>query len=283
MSTAADSVLVLTSYQQRPRLSGARRVAVSFAASALTRTVLSPLDVLKALVQASPVPLSPAAAARALYASDGVAGFWRGHSAGVAKLLPQIALKYAAFGAIERCSGPLRGARRALAGAAASAAAQLATHPFDVLRARAIADPHRYSGVVRGLAQIAREEGAAGLFRGASTLIGALPYEAVHYAALSALRRAFDGSSPLRECALSTAASLASQTVAYPFDVVRRRLILSADPGVGMVSMFREIVAHEGAKGLYRGIGLSLARAAPYAALQYALIGSLRRAVAVRR
>jgi solute carrier family 25 (adenine nucleotide translocator) protein 4/5/6/31 len=64
--------------------------------------------------------------------------------------------------------------------------------------------------------------------------------------------------------AVAQMVTIVASTVHYPFDSVRRRLMMQADNPVrrygGSYDCFRQVVTHEGVRGLYHGLGTSYVR-----------------------
>jgi pyridoxal/pyridoxine/pyridoxamine kinase len=72
---------------------------------------------------------------------------------------------------------------------------------------------------------------------------------------------------------MGTTASFTGQLIAYPLQLVRTRLQNSGVGGLphytGMGHVFREVLARDGPKGLYRGIGANFAKGIPAVAIGY--------------
>jgi hypothetical protein len=142
------------------------------------------------------------------------------------------------------------------------------------------------------LRSVAAREGVASLWRGnAVTIIHRLPYSAVNFWAYERLTEAWlaaagdgddggDGgwlasarADTVRRLACGGAAGMAACALAYPLDLVRTRLAASGAaagetrPSVG--ATLAAIVRREGARGLYRGLGATLAQVGPSLALNY--------------
>jgi solute carrier family 25 thiamine pyrophosphate transporter 19 len=106
-----------------------------------------------------------------------------------------------------------------------------------------------------------------------------VPYTAVQFLALQQARalEARLGASPARTHALAFAngalAGAAGTVASYPFDLLRTTLAAQGEPRVyaGMADAARGIVGAGGARGLYRGLGVTLLEIMPYAALQFGL------------
>jgi hypothetical protein len=75
--------------------------------------------------------------------------------------------------------------------------------------------------------------------------------------------------------ASGASAGIVQGTLTFPLDLVKTRLALAKDMGVkydGMVHCFKHTYATEGARGWYKGFGLSLFVVAPYVAIQVTVL-----------
>lgn len=194
---------------------------------------------------------------------------------------------------LRRAAGPehpLPGALESfLAGAAAGAAATAATYPLDLLRTRFAAQgsgaDRVYPSLRRALATIRRDEGARGFFRGLGPALGQIvPFMGLFFAVYEALRAPLGALAPLPlgggEALAGTAAGVLAKTGVFPLDTVRKRIQVQGptrgryvhknipDYGrLGTLGTMRTILRREGARGLYRGLTVSLFKAAPASAI----------------
>ena len=139
---------------------------------------------------------------------------------------------------------------------------------------------------------VLRSDGIRGLYRGFGTvLFGAIPARVVYLAALESTKSGL-GTSLQRYTTLPDpviassasfvaggAASMAGQLVIVPVDVVSQRLMIMNHhtPADGRrpngVRLARQIVGKEGVRGLYRGLGASIATFAPSSAIWWSAYG----------
>ena len=182
----------------------------------------------------------------------------------------------------DRVPGP---AAHFLAGAGAGTVATTLTYPLDLLRTRFAAQgaTRVYASLRRGVADIWRAEGPRGFFHGLGAGVAQIvPNMGLFFGAYEALRpalraRRLPGGGG--DALAGVAASVAAKTGAFPLDLVRKRLQVQgpmrarfaggAVPayGRGAWRTARAIVGREGWRGLYRGLGVSLAKAAPASAV----------------
>jgi len=170
-------------------------------------------------------------------------------------------------------------------GALAGAAATLVTYPFDLLRTRFAAQGPAavYTSVYGGLRAILSEEGGSGLFRGAGAAVGQImPYMGLFFSSYELLHPIMADqylSLGTGDAVAGAIASTFSKAGVFPLDLVRRRLQVQGprrelfvggmvpEYNRGVWSTGRSIVAREGWRGLYRGLVISLMKAAPASAV----------------
>lgn len=285
----------------------------SFAAAAATVSV--PAASSSAAARASSSTL--ARTVRDLYKLDGVRAFWRGNTAGCCRLGPYAGAKFYLFDSLQAkllANNELDKApshvQRAMCGALAGLMATMITYPLEVVRTRMISQAltpqaahQQIRGVVQGVRLILYHEGLRGLYKGGcSAIVGAIPFEGVQFGCYEYLKsvsqrhqwpayRWPEGKTELDGVDYFVCGSIAgaiAQTVAYPFDTVKKRLQnQSAAPRVrargyatkavapnatyyrGMVDCFQKVIRDEGFVALYRGTVPNLARIVPYAAVMF--------------
>lgn len=173
-----------------------------------------------------------------------------------------------------------------VSGAAAGAAATTATYPLDLLRTRFAAQGNErvYSSIAASVKQIAQQEGPTGFFRGLGAGVSQIvPYMGLFFASYEGLKPLV-AESPLplpfgaSDAAAGVIASVLSKTAVYPLDTTRKRLQVQGPMLTryvhgnipeysGVVSTVLRIWRQEGRRGLYRGLTVSLIKAAPASAV----------------
>ncbi|XP_047310665.1 solute carrier family 25 member 44 [Impatiens glandulifera] len=171
----------------------------------------------------------------------------------------------------------------------------VALYPVSVIKTRLqvsskdAAEKTAFS-VIRG---ILKTDGIPGLYRGFGTVItGAVPTRIIFLTALETTKiAAFNLVKPFKlseptEAAIANGmagmtASLCSQTLFVPIDVVSQRLMVQGYSGHakynGGIDVVRQIIKSEGVRGLYRGFSLSVLTYAPSSAVWWASYGSSQR------
>jgi len=127
--------------------------------------------------------------------------------------------------------------------------------------------------------KIMREEGGVrGLYRGlVTTAVGVAPYVGINFAAYEFLRGVITPpgkNSVVRKLSCGALAGTVSQTLTYPFDVLRRKMQVTGMKGgavkySGALDALRSILRVEGVAGLYRGLWPNLLKVAPSIATSF--------------
>lgn len=128
-------------------------------------------------------------------------------------------------------------------------------------------------------AKIMREEGGVrALYRGlVTTAFGVAPYVGINFAAYEALRGVITPpgkSNVWRKLSCGALAGSISQTLTYPFDVLRRKMQVTGMKGGaakynGALHALSVILKTEGVRGLYRGLWPNLLKVAPSIATSF--------------
>lgn len=232
---------------------------------------------------------------KTILANEGIRGLWKGNVPAELMYISYSAVQFTTYRSttqfLRRIVGPEQKIPGALesfvAGASAGAVATAATYPLDLLRTRFAAQGNEdrvYTSLARAVADIQRDEGMRGFFRGLSPALGQIvPFMGMFFAVYESLRH------PLKDLDLpfgggealaGTAASVIAKTGVFPLDTVRKRIQVQGptrgryvhknipDYGrLGTIGTLRTILTREGTRGLYRGLTVSLFKAAPASAI----------------
>lgn len=171
-----------------------------------------------------------------------------------------------------------------LSGASAGAAATSLTYPLDLLRTRFAAQGRDriYLNLRSSVLDIARTEGFKGFFQGLSPAVGqVVPYMGLFFSIYEVLRPSLaDVSLPLGsgDAFSGILSGVLAKSGVFPLDLIRKRLQVQGPMRAryaggsipvykGVLATGRVIVAREGWRGLYRGLGISLIKSAPASAV----------------
>ncbi|KAM4123207.1 hypothetical protein ACB094_01G142900 [Castanea mollissima] len=287
-------------------------------AGGVSRSAVAPLERLKILLQVqNPHSIKYNGTIQGLkyiWRTEGIRGMFKGNGTNCARIVPNSAVKF--FSYEQASSGILWLYRqqsgneeanltpllRLGAGACAGIIAMSATYPMDMVRGRLTVQtensPRQYRGIFHALSTVFREEGPRALYRGwLPSVIGVIPYVGLNFAVYESLKDWLIQTKPFglaenselsvtTRLACGAAAGTVGQTVAYPLDVIRRRMqmvgwkdassVLTADGKsktpleyTGMVDAFRKTVRHEGFGALYKGLVPNSVKVVPSIAIAF--------------
>ncbi|KAL4877928.1 mitochondrial carrier domain-containing protein [Aspergillus karnatakaensis] len=300
-ATAKGTFLEKSSLLSRTTTSLAEPVTAAFfaggVAGAVSRTIVSPLERLKILLQIQTVgreeyKLSIWQALKKIGKEEGWRGFLRGNGTNCIRIIPYSAVQFGSYNFYKRFAEPSPGAeltpiRRLLCGAAAGISSCIVTYPLDIVRTRLSIQSASFAalkreqageklpGMFTTMALIYKNEGGfLALYRGLiPTVAGVAPYVGLNFMTYESVRKYLtpEGEttpSALRKLLAGAISGGIAQTFTYPFDVLRRRFQINTMSNMGYqyASIFdavKVIVAEEGARGLFKGITPNLLKVAP--------------------
>ena len=165
----------------------------------------------------------------------------------------------------------------------------------------------QYRGIAHAARTIAAEEGVVALWRGwLPSVIGVVPYVGLNFAVYETLKDLLLQFKGLRDerqlgvverLACGACAGTTGQTVAYPLDVVRRRMQMSGWDGAGalhgdgkghavayrgMTDCFRRTVSEEGVRALFKGLWPNYIKVVPSIAIAFVSYEQLKEAMGVQ-
>ncbi|GAA5896925.1 uncharacterized protein JCM6883_007057 [Sporobolomyces salmoneus] len=272
-------------------------------AGAASRTVVSPLERLKIILQVQGSSAQYKGVIHGLtkmWKEEGLRGYMAGNGINVIRIAPYSAVQFSSYeffksGLISTSSDhKMDTPRRLFAGALAGMAAVVSTYPLDLVRSRLSVESAslgmkegrrdgKSTGIWKMTLKVYREEGGIrALYRGlVPTSMGVAPYCAFNFASYELLKQQWTrltGNEPHTpgNLACGAIAGAFSQTMTYPMDLLRRRMQmvgLKSDAlgyqYTGSWNAIKTIVQREGLKGLYRGIVPNLCKCAPAMSVQF--------------
>ncbi|KAJ9681262.1 hypothetical protein PVL29_020238 [Vitis rotundifolia] len=298
-------------------LSIAKSLTAGGVAGGVSRTAVAPLERLKILLQVqNPHNIKYNGTIQGLkyiWKTEGFRGLFKGNGTNCARIVPNSAVKFFSY---EQASkgilylyqqqtgndAQLTPLLRLGAGACAGIIAMSATYPMDMVRGRLTVQtensPYQYRGMFHALSTVLRQEGPRALYKGwLPSVIGVVPYVGLNFAVYESLKdwliksKAFglvhdNELGVTTRLACGAAAGTVGQTVAYPLDVIRRRMqmigwkdaasIVTGEGRskapieyTGMVDAFRQTVRHEGIGALYKGLVPNSVKVVPSIALAF--------------
>ncbi|KAL5046225.1 hypothetical protein BDW71DRAFT_207588 [Aspergillus fruticulosus] len=216
--------------------------------------------------------------------AEGVVSLWRGNTANVIRYFPTQALNFAfrdTYKSMFSYKKDRDGYAKWMAGNLASggmagATSLLFVYSLDYARTRLANDAkstkgggeRQFNGLIDVYKKTLASDGIVGLYRGfGPSVLGIVVYRGLYFGMYDSLKPvvltgALEGSflvSFLLGWGVTTGAGIAS----YPLDTVRRRMMMTSGEAVKYSSSFdafRQIVAREGVKSLFKGAGANILR-----------------------
>jgi len=215
---------------------------------------------------------------RRVYAEQGLAAFWRGNLVNCLRYAPQQGSALAfndflnnAFPVYNSNTDFWKGFGVKLTSGVAGALANTICYPFDFARTRLASDlakgKPQFKGIADCILTTVRNQGLTGLYTGWTvTCMGAFVYRAGQ---LGCFKQIQDMNPWQKDKGtLGAVSSFCAVTVArtvvmpfnYPFDTVRRRMMLQSEKSLadrvykGSIDCFNQVLQKEGLKGMYKGM-----------------------------
>ncbi|GAV76878.1 Mito_carr domain-containing protein [Cephalotus follicularis] len=172
-----------------------------------------------------------------------------------------------------------------IAGSIAGCTEHLAMFPVDTLKTRMQAlggaGPARPTGVHQALTSILKLEGPAVLYRGIGAMgLGAGPAHAVYFSVYETCKEYLSGGDPNNSVAHAVSgvcATVTSDAVLTPMDVVKQRLQLKSSPYKGVVDCVRRVMVEEGVGAFYVSYRTTVVMNAPFTAVHFATYEAAKR------
>ncbi|XP_019636224.1 PREDICTED: ADP,ATP carrier protein-like [Branchiostoma belcheri] len=205
---------------------------------------------------------------------QGVASLWRGNLANVIRYFPTQALNFAFkdtykkvfLGGVDKNTQFWRYFAGNLAsGGAAGATSLCFVYPLDFARTRLAADvggggKREFNGLGDCLKKIYRADGMYGLYRGFGVSVqGIIVYRAAYFGCFDTAKGMVpaDYNNFFVTWAIAQGVTTASGVISYPFDTVRRRMMMQSGRKEllykNTIDCWRKIIQQEGANALFKG------------------------------
>lgn len=251
--------------------------------AAVSKTVVAPLERVKILLQIQDaskfIPKDQQYKGMVdcfsrVHKEQGFLSFWRGNVVNVVRYFPTQALNFAFKDTYKKIfmDGLDKNkdfwkffAGNLAAGGAAGATSLSIVYPLDFARTRLGADVGKGAGdrEFKGLFDcITKSYKADGVVRGLypgflSSVQGIIIYRAMYFGLYDTAKEQFDKPSFLTKFAIAQSVATVSVTLSYPFDTVRRRLMMMSGEGEkmykGTADCWKKIARDEGLKAFYKG------------------------------
>ncbi|KAK9290009.1 hypothetical protein L1049_008172 [Liquidambar formosana] len=172
-----------------------------------------------------------------------------------------------------------------IAGSVAGSVEHMAMFPVDTLKTRmqAIGScPAAHSaGLRQSLRSILKLEGPSGLYRGIAAMgLGAGPAHAVYFSVYELCKEFFSAGNPNNSAAHALSgvfATVASDAVITPMDMVKQRLQLESSPYKGVGNCVKRVLVEEGIGAFYASYRTTVVMNAPFTAIHFATYEAAKR------
>ncbi|RDW71416.1 hypothetical protein BP6252_07979 [Coleophoma cylindrospora] len=256
-----------------------------------THSLSDPLSHDPTKLQGSPIYKGTLPTIKRIFREEGITGLWKGNVPAELMYVSYSAIQFTTYRTVsmglQKAFEDHRlpaAAESFIAGASAGAVATTATYPLDLLRTRFAAQGTEkvYKSLRASIREIAVNEGPRGFFQGLGAGVGQIiPYMGMFFATYETLRLQI-GNLELPfgsgEATAGVIASVIAKTGVFPFDLVRKRLQVQGPTRQryvhrnipeykGVFKTMQSIIKNEGKRGLYRGLTVSLFKAAPASAV----------------
>lgn len=293
-SAAATPFFIPAAKEEKTAMSFALDLAAGGTAGALSKTVVAPIERVKLLLQTQdsnpkiksgeiPRYTGIVNCFARVSAEQGIASFWRGNLANVIRYFPTQAFNFAFKDTIKGLFpkySPKEDFWRFFltnlaSGGLAGAGSLLIVYPLDFARTRLAADvgankAREFTGLVDCLTKTMARGGPMAMYQGFGVSVqGIIVYRGAYFGlydtAKGVLFKNEKKASFVAKWAVAQAVTAMAGVLSYPFDTVRRRLMMQAGGErqySGTIDCWRKIAANEGPRAFFKGAWSNVIRGA---------------------
>lgn len=172
-----------------------------------------------------------------------------------------------------------------ISGSVAGSVEHMAMFPVDTLKTRmqvlGASFPVQSVGVRQAFNSILKVEGPAGLYRGIAAMgLGAGPAHAVYFSIYELCKEFFSRGDPNNSAAHAVSgvcATVVSDAVITPMDMVKQRLQLKSSPYKGVADCVKRVLVEEGMGAFYVSYRTTVIMNAPFTAVHFATYEAAKR------
>lgn len=270
-------------------------LAAGGTAGAISKTAVAPIERVKLLLQTQDSNPRIASGEIPRYtgivncftrvtAEQGMASFWRGNLANVVRYFPTQAFNFAFKDSIKALFPKYNPKTdfwpffmtNLASGGLAGAGSLLIVYPLDFARTRLAADVgtganREFTGLIDCLSKTVKRAGPAGLYQGFGVSVqGIVVYRGAYFGlydtAKAVVFKDEKTANFFAKWAVAQAVTAAAGVLSYPFDTVRRRLMMQAGSATknytGTLDCWGKIAAQEGPKAFFKGAWSNVLRGA---------------------
>ena len=264
-------------------------LAAGGVAGGIAKTAVAPIERVKLLLQVQAASTQIAAdkqykgivdCFRRVIAEQGAASLWRGNAANVVRYFPTQALNFAFKDKYKKLFVRPQSevgfwmffAGNLASGGAAGATSLCVVYPLDFARTRLGADvgsgkTRQFTGLSHCLRSIYASDGLKGLYQGFGVSVGGIiVYRAAFFGGFDTAKSILldKDSGIFKSWVVAQCATTAAGIISYPFDTVRRRMMMQSGRGDILYSStldcWRKIASQEGPGAFFKGAGSNIIR-----------------------
>lgn len=254
-------------------------------AATISKTICSPIEVVKLRLQNMDEIMKYGSIEKKydgiinclfrIIKDEGLMTLWKGNYVNVMFYFPSQSVNFAFKSYFKKCfpQSTYSLSNNILCGSLAGVTSMLLFHNLDYVRTRLSNDAknakrnnaRQYNGVIDVYKQTYRKSGIKGLYRGISmSCLCMCVYRGLYFGLYDTLKEyQVIKKSIISKIFLSWGVTIVSGAAAYPFDTIRRRMMMTADlhdSYKNSYCCFREIIHKEGFSSLYKGHGANIIR-----------------------
>ena len=208
------------------------------------------------------------------FKEEGVLSFWKGNWTNVLRYFPTTAFNFAFKDFFNRTFNKYDSKKNPywflfgnmMSGGSAGACCMLIVYPLDFARTRlgvdmGLGSNRQFRGLSHCLTSIVKSDGIRGLYNGIQiSLYSIFLYRGLYFGMFDTGKKTiheYDKKSFFMKFLFAQAVTIISETLIYPCDTVRRRMMMNSGLAVpiysGTTDCFKKIFTHEGMNGFFKG------------------------------
>lgn len=252
-------------------------------AGGISRSVTSPLEVIKVLQQNYPNTYGKQGILRILTdttKNNGFKSFFKGNLTNCLRIVPQNAIQLSAFNYFNNHLNYIYPDKKRInsfnAGAVAGIISYTAIYPLELIRSKLSVNidsrTKAYNNLGSALIQTYKNSGINGLYRGwIVSSIGMIPYQGITFLTYKYLDDKISITSSYKGLISGSFAGFAAVSATYPFDVIKRKYHLTGEMGNKSYNSYYDIIKTTyksyGVRGFYRGLFACYSKIIPSSAI----------------
>tara|TARA_B110000908_G_C10224755_1_gene437324 strand:- start:75 stop:902 length:828 start_codon:yes stop_codon:yes gene_type:complete len=248
----------------------------------ITKTLTSPLDRMKILYQTNNKVIvyesSLIRNIRNVYETQGCLSFYRGNGVNIAKIVPAYSLKFTFNDYFRKLlwgrTTDLSLQQMMYSGVFTGISLISILYPLDVVRTRFSVSPNSLS-LPRYSLGVLKTEGVKGFYKGLRlSLLTGSTHISIQMSSYDMYKSQIEQKSVFSNLLCGAAAGITSQAIVYPGDLIRKKLHIDGSLSksktyTNTFDCIRQTLLHQGIRGFYRGIPISILKTIPSSAIQF--------------